>query len=57
MSRGAFLKVKCGECGNEQVVFEKPAEDVECIVCDNVIAASRGGKAAFQSKILSAVQQ
>ncbi len=56
MARGEFLTVKCGECGNEQVVFSKPAQAVECIVCDTEIAESTGGTARFNAKVLSAVE-
>lgn len=55
MARGEFVKVKCRDCGNEQVVFEKPAEDIECVVCDDVLAYSRGGTAEFQAKVLDTV--
>lgn len=53
--RGAFVKVKCSECGNEQIVFEKPASQVECVVCDTTLARSTGGKARFQAKVVSSV--
>lgn len=53
MTSGEFLKVKCSECGNEQVVFNKPAEDVQCVVCDEVLAESRGGKARFNAEVVS----
>lgn len=49
------MKVKCSECGNEQVVFEKPAQDVQCVVCDNVLAESRGGKAQLTAELVSTV--
>ncbi len=39
-----FIKVKCNKCHNEQVVFEKPATIVKCLVCDEVIANPSGGK-------------
>lgn len=55
MARGQFVTVKCRECGNEQIVFEKPAEDVECVVCDETLARSRGGKAEFQARVLEPV--
>jgi small subunit ribosomal protein S27e len=55
MARGEFLKVKCSECGNEQIVFSKPAEDVECLVCDELLASSQGGIAAFQADVVSTV--
>lgn len=56
MSRGQFLTVKCDDCGNEQVIFSKPAQDVECVVCDTVIAESTGGTARFRSDVVSAAE-
>jgi small subunit ribosomal protein S27e len=55
MTRGEFLKLKCDECGNEQVVFSKPAEDVQCVVCDDVLAEARGGKAQLHAELVSTV--
>lgn len=51
-----FLKVKCGKCKNEQVIFEKPAEDVKCLVCGEVLAESTGGKAKINAKVLEVVR-
>jgi small subunit ribosomal protein S27e len=48
---GKFLKVKC-KCKNEQVVFEKPATIIKCLVCDEILAEPTGGKAGFTSKVL-----
>jgi len=47
-----FIKVKCEKCKNEQIIFEKPAMDVKCLVCGNVLAESTGGKAKVKAKIL-----
>lgn len=55
MGRGEFVTVKCGDCGNEQIVFSKPAEDVACVVCDEVLVESRGGEGRFQARVLDAV--
>lgn len=49
------MKVKCDGCGNEQIVFSKPAGDVRCIVCDDVIAESAGGKADFKVPVIETV--
>ncbi len=38
-----FLKVKCGDCGNEQVVFSKPATRVACLVCGTTLVEPDGG--------------
>jgi len=40
-----FLRVKCSKCKNEQVMFEKSASTVKCLVCGEVLARPTGGKA------------
>jgi len=47
-----FVKVKCHECGNEQTIFGRAATEVKCLKCNEVIAISRGGKAAIKAEIL-----
>lgn len=50
-----FIEVKCGECGNEQTVFDKPAETVRCLVCDDVLLQARGGRASIEGELLGRV--
>ena len=45
-----FIKVKCEKCKNEQVIFEKPATEVKCLVCGEVLAKPSGGKAIILAK-------
>ena len=52
---GRFVKVKC-ECKNEQVIFEKAASVVHCLVCDAVLAEPRGGMAEVKVKALEFVK-
>jgi len=47
-----FIKVRCPNCKNEQVVFGKAASDVKCLVCGRMIAKSTGGKTAVRARIL-----
>ncbi len=49
---GGFIKVKCEKCKNEQVIFEKTATIVKCLVCGEVLAEPTGGKARIRAKIL-----
>ncbi len=51
----SFVKVKC-ECKNEQIIFEKAATAVKCLVCGNVLAEPTGGKAKINAKVLGAVK-
>jgi len=47
-----FLRVKCLNCGNTQIVFGCSATDVECLVCGKILLQSTGGKARILTKIL-----
>jgi len=49
---GKFIKVKCEKCKNEQVIFEKIASEVKCLVCGEVLAEPTGGKARIKAKVL-----
>jgi len=51
-----FLKVKCGKCKNEQVIFEKPAAAVKCNVCGTVLAESTGGRGIIKTKIMGVMK-
>lgn len=47
-----FLKVTCSKCKNEQIIFNKAATNVHCLVCNAELAESRGGKAKVKAKVL-----
>ena len=38
-----FVKVRCKKCKNEQIIFSKTANDINCLVCDKELAKSTGG--------------
>ena len=52
-TRSKFLKVKCPDCDNEQLVFEKATSVVECTVCGRVLAEPTGGKAVLKADIVA----
>ena len=51
-----FLRVKCSDCGNEQIIFSHVANVVHCNVCGEVIAEPTGGKAAIKGEIVAALE-
>ncbi len=51
-----FLRVKCKDCGNEQIVFDRASNDVLCQVCGATLARPTGGKAAIRGEIVGAVE-
>ncbi len=50
--KSGFVKVKCHECGNEQIIFGKASTEVRCLKCNEIIAIPRGGKVAIKAEIL-----
>ena len=50
--KSRFLKVACLKCKNEQIIFNKSAKDIKCLVCGNILAEVTGGMSIIRSKIL-----
>jgi small subunit ribosomal protein S27e len=50
--RSSFLRVKCSECGNEQVVFSHATSIIHCNVCTATLAKPSGGKAIITGEII-----
>ncbi|MFT4310537.1 MAG: 30S ribosomal protein S27e [Candidatus Woesearchaeota archaeon] len=47
-----FIKVRCNECKNEQIIFSKAASQVKCVICGATLATSTGGKAQISGTVL-----
>ncbi len=47
-----FVKIKCADCGNEQVTFSKAATTVVCNVCGATLVKPRGGKADIKGEVV-----
>ena len=56
-SKHYFIKVKCPDCGNEQITFHRVATVVSCQVCGATLARPAGGKPEFRAKVLGAVDK
>jgi small subunit ribosomal protein S27e len=54
--RSRFLKVKCVDCGNEQVMFGSAKSVVKCVICGKTLAEPKGGKAKIMTKIVSVLE-
>jgi small subunit ribosomal protein S27e len=55
-TQSKFLKVKCTDCENEQVVFDHASTSVQCNVCGRTLVEPRGGKAEIKSKIIEVLE-
>jgi small subunit ribosomal protein S27e len=53
---GTFLRVKCPDCENEQVVFGKASTEVACAVCGQTLARPTGGEATIEGDVVEVVE-
>jgi len=54
--RSYFLRVKCPDCGNEQVVFSRAAVVVRCNICGTALAEPTGGKARIKGEEVAVLE-
>jgi small subunit ribosomal protein S27e len=47
-----FVRVKCSDCENEQVVFNKSATAVNCLACGAQLVRPTGGLAEIKGEVL-----
>ncbi|MDD1721716.1 MAG: 30S ribosomal protein S27e [Euryarchaeota archaeon] len=47
-----FLRVRCNDCENIQIVFGNASSVVNCIVCGRTLVEPRGGRAEIKTQIL-----
>lgn len=48
-----FVRVRCSDCGNEQVVFSHTTNVVHCNICGATLAKPTGGKAKIKGEIVA----
>ena len=51
-----FIKVRCSDCENEQVLFDKASIPVSCHICGSKLAIPAGGKAKIKARILEVLE-
>jgi small subunit ribosomal protein S27e len=54
--KSKFVKIKCHDCGNEQIIFNKVSTAVTCLVCGTTLATPTGGKATIKGEILEVLE-
>ncbi len=51
-----FIRAECTECSNQQVIFSRPAQKVECLVCSSTLAEPTGGAANIEANIVEEIE-
>ncbi|MFB6282922.1 MAG: 30S ribosomal protein S27e [Halobacteria archaeon] len=52
-----ILKVKCGDCENEQNVFERASSPIACAVCGSPLVKTTGGKGEMVGQVREVVEE
>jgi len=55
-STSKFIKVRCPQCKNEQIIFGKSAMNVGCLVCEKPLAEPTGGKSRIKARVLEVLE-
>lgn len=51
-----FLRVRCPDCGNEQLIYSHPTNVVKCNICQTTLATPTGGKAKVDGEVTSIME-
>lgn len=47
-----FIKIKCADCGNEQITFKRAAVVVTCHICGATLVKPMGGNAEIKGEVV-----
>ncbi|MCK4952641.1 30S ribosomal protein S27e [Candidatus Bathyarchaeota archaeon] len=54
--KSVFLRVRCPDCGNEQIVFSHATSIVHCNICGATLTEPSGGKAIIKGEIVAVLK-
>lgn len=55
-SKSHFIHIKCQDCGNVQVTFDKANMEVKCFVCGATLLTPTGGKAKLKGELIGVLE-
>ena len=54
--KSRFIRVRCKDCENEQIIFDRASIVVSCHICGSKLAIPRGGKAEIRGELLEVLE-
>jgi len=54
--RGKFIRARCAKCKNEQVLFDRAATPIKCLVCGELLATPTGGRVKIDAQVLEILE-
>ncbi len=55
-TKSKFIKVRCKDCENEQILFNNASTTVSCHICGSKLAVPKGGRAKIKGEILEVIE-
>ncbi len=55
IEKSNFVRIKCPKCKNEQIVYSKATTQVKCLICNQILAEPKGGKAKIEASIIESL--
>jgi len=55
-TKSKFIKIRCKDCENEQVLFDRASSKVSCHICGSKLAVPQGGKAEIKGEVLEVIE-
>jgi len=56
VKKSRFVRVKCPDCENIQIIFDHPSTVVKCLVCGRTLAEPRGGRGEIKAEIVAVLE-
>jgi small subunit ribosomal protein S27e len=54
--KSKFIKVKCPDCENMQIIFDHSSTHVKCLVCGRTLAEPTGGRSIVKAEIVEVLE-
>ncbi|MFO7966896.1 MAG: 30S ribosomal protein S27e [Archaeoglobaceae archaeon] len=54
--RSKFIKVKCPDCENNQIIFDYASTVVKCLVCGRTLSEPTGGRSEIKAEVTEVIE-
>ncbi|HID42665.1 MAG TPA: 30S ribosomal protein S27e [Archaeoglobaceae archaeon] len=56
IKKSKFIRVKCPDCENTQIIFDHASTTVKCLVCGRTLAEPTGGRSSIKAEVVEVLE-
>jgi len=56
VKKSKFIKVKCPDCENNQIIFDHASTVVKCQVCGRTLSEPTGGRSSIKAEVVEVLE-